>query len=637
MKINFKKILSLFMAVLMCCSVLTVATSAAGVYTITLEGGYRQVGSTVRIDSTFNDVIDAITGDTFTDANGVVYTIDRVNKKITFQTDGTGRYTVPDNAFEILGYVQDGWSAKDSTNSGTYKVGTSKTVTADTTLYPKYSSSKTGPFYITLVGGERVINGKRVYGELLDEIKNQPGDKFTLNGIEYTIHRDVNALTFATDGKNYKLVSASNFFKMPGYSIKDTGWSTSKTSSSSVTSNKLDTTYSTTNNNKYFAPDYVQEKYEIKLSPGAFGIGAEEVINDSATYNLLISLADKVYTRDGHIQIGWATTDGATEVECEMNGEFRVEGAVTLYPVWQQLSFDVSYDAKSLMFGSKCVGYSAIGAKTFTITNNSNSAVTFTLPTSEAFEIVASSTTIAGNGGKVTVSVQPKTGLAVASYLDTISFDFGVSDINFSIPAKFVVNNHVFAKYEPVANSATYSKNGKEIAKCHLGCGAEDEREMANSKKVYAVENNTADGLLKEYLYHKTVKFVAFGSGMDDYEGVENKRFRPTEWGVADTKFGGKFAETYTKTYDANDYTVKYDHGDGNFGTYTLTIKYVEEEKAADGSWVATGIEDTKTFKYSIGPSEKDNVEVVRPNMIVSIIFGLFGYLIDLITSGSLF
>lgn len=637
MKINFKKILSLFMAVLMCCSVFTVATSAAGVYTITLAGGYREINDITILESSFNDTIASITGDTFTDANGVTYTIDRTNNTITFQTDATGEYIVPDNVFEMLGYYQDGWSNKENGNAGTFKVGTSKTVTADTTLYPKFSNSKTGPFLVTLVGGERNINGKKVYGELLDEIKNQPGNTYTFNGVEYTINREANALTFVTNGKNYTLSSAVNFFKMPGYSIKEAGWSASKSSSSSATSHKINTTLSVSNNNKLLAPDYVQEKYEIKVAPGAFGIGAEEVINSQATYNLTISLADKIYTRDGHVQIGWAKTDGATEVEIEMDGSFLVEGAVTLYPVWQKVSFEIAYDVKSMIFGSSCVDYSAIDAKTFTITNNSNSAVTFALPTSAAFDVVASSTTIDGNGGKATVSIQPKTGLSVASYLDTIVFDFGITDINFSLPVKFVVNDHVFAKYEPVANSATYSKDGKEVAKCHLGCGAEHERVQEGSQKEYLVENNTADGLLKEYLYHKTVKFVAFGSGMDDAEGVIGKRFRPTEWAVADTKFGGKFAETYAKAYDAEDYTVKYDHGNGNFGTYTLTIKYVEEEKAADGSWVATGIEDTKTFKYSIGPSEKDNQEVVMPNMIVSIIFGLFGYLIDLITSGSLF
>jgi hypothetical protein len=57
-------------------------------------------------------------------------------------------------------------------------------------------------------------------------------------------------------------------------------------------------------------------------------------------------------------------------------------------------------------------------------------------------------------------------------------------------------------------------------------------------------------------------------------------------------------------------------------------------EKNADGEWVSTGIEDVKNFKYSIGPSEKDNQEVVRPNMIVSIIFGLFGYLVDFLHDG---
>ena len=115
-----------------------------------------------------------------------------------------------------------------------------------------------------------------------------------------------------------------------------------------------------------------------------------------------------------------------------------------------------------------------------------------------------------------------------------------------------------------------------------------------------------------------------------DKDNLPN-RFRPTEWFVEGTSFKGTFDENTT------DYTVKYDHGDGNFGTYTLTIKYVEEQKDADGKWVATDVEDVKTFEYSIGPAEKDKQEVVRPNMIVSIIFGLMGYLVDLITSGSLF
>lgn len=637
MKNNFKKMLSVFMAVLMLCSVFTVATIAADTYTITFAPGYREVNGT-RIDGKFNATIEAA-GDTYTDANGVVYTIDKVNQTLSFKVAAGVTYVLPEYFFEMLGYTQDAWSTAEKSNAGTasqMRTGVSKTADADTIYYPRVSNSKTGPYLVTLMGGNRSINGVKVYGELLDVIKNQPGDTYVFDGVEYTINREANTLTFITDGKNYKLPSPVNFYKMNGYSIKETGWSTSETSASGVNNHKVGVELTVSNNTKKLAPEYVQDKYEVKLSPGAFGDGAEEVLNDQATYNQKLSLAGKLYTRVGHVQIGWATTDGATEVEYELDGDYVVAGPATLYPVWQKVSFEVKYDVKSMTFGSICVGYTAPAAKILTITNNGNSAVKFTLPTSTAFDIVASSTTIDGNGGKVTVSIQPKAGLPINSYLETVAFDFGNPDIDFVVPVKFVVNDHVFAKYEPVANTATYAQNGREIAKCHLGCGAEHEREWADSKKEYLVENNTADGLLKEYLYHKTVKFVAFGSGMDDAEGVIGKRFRPTEWAVADTKFGGKFAETYTKAYDAEDYTVKYDHGDGNFGTYTLTIKYVEEEKV-DGEWTATGIEDVKTFKYSIGPSEKDNQEVVRPNMIVSIIFGLFGYLIDLITSGSLF
>ena len=74
---------------------------------------------------------------------------------------------------------------------------------------------------------------------------------------------------------------------------------------------------------------------------------------------------------------------------------------------------------------------------------------------------------------------------------------------------------------------------------------------------------------------------------------------------------------------------------DGKDGKDGISITGAEIN--ANGEWEATGIEDVKTYKYSIGPSEKDNQEVVRPNMIVSIIFALFGYLIDLIAGGSLF
>lgn len=493
-------------------------------------------------------------------------------------------------------------------------------------------SASAATYTITLKGGTRKLNGETYAGELNPMLLGLSGNTYTdENGTVYTIDKENHTVTFSTDASGY-VTFPEFFFVMEGHT--QSAWGTSATSNGS--SNYKEGKRLKVNGAKTYYARYDTIKYSAEFLPGADGEGTSQKISNK-TYGASVTMPGAIFTRAGHVQIGWASVENASAVEYALgDNTFKIKSNVEFYPVWQKVVFSLTYDVKTITFGSICEGYTAPAAQVVTITNNSNSAVSFTAPSSAAYTVVASATTIPADGGTITVTINPKTGLAVGSYLENLSFDFGIPDINFVLPVKFVVNDHVFVQYEPVPNTATYAHNGKEIAKCHLGCGAEHEREQANSQKKYLVENNTADGLLEEYLYHKTVKFVAFGSGMDDAEGVIGKRFRPTEWAVADTQFGGKFAETYTKDYDAADYTVKYDHGDGNFGTYTLTIKYVEEEKV-DGEWVATGIEDVKTFKYSIGPSEKDNQEVVRPNMIVSIIFGLFGYLFDLISSGSLF
>ena len=46
---------------------------------------------------------------------------------------------------------------------------------------------------------------------------------------------------------------------------------------------------------------------------------------------------------------------------------------------------------------------------------------------------------------------------------------------------------------------------------------------------------------------------------------------------------------------------------------------------------IGAAYEDEKSFDYYVGPSEKEEQEVIRPNMIVSIIFGLFAKLFELL------
>ena len=232
-----------------------------------------------------------------------------------------------------------------------------------------------------------------------------------------------------------------------------------------------------------------------------------------------------------------------------------------------------------------------------------------------------------------------------------------------------------FDKYVPDGN-ATYDEDGTKTAYCTNGCGATDTIADEGSMKIFSADNNKAVGLLPEYIYHKTVRFTAFGSGMDNENPVAgSKRFRPVSWWVND-EHNGELTE-------ATGYDVNYVHTD--FGSFGLVITYVEEVYTCDNhgdpiflcedcgeltgetceycgaaaqaivcdlcgdptcqnplyeddktfGWVETGETDEKVFNYSIGASEKDQQEVVMPNTIVSIIFGLFTYFFELI--GGLF
>ena len=187
----------------------------------------------------------------------------------------------------------------------------------------------------------------------------------------------------------------------------------------------------------------------------------------------------------------------------------------------------------------------------------------------------------------------------------------------------FVVNAHSFDKYVS-NNDATYEADGTKTANCSNGCGCADTIIDLGSMKVYSADNNTVDGLLEEYIYHKTIRVTAYGSGTDNIQAdgtiaEGTKRFLPVSWYVND-EFNGEFTD--------GNFDINFVHT--TFGKFTLKVNYVEQEYV-NGEWVDTGDEDEKSFDYYVGPSEKDEQEVVRPNMIVSIIFGLFAKLFELL------
>ncbi len=495
--------------------------------------------------------------------------------------------------------------------------GTKKTTTARGEIFA-YSTS----------GGATTLAKGAVYYEF----------KRIIDGVEYTFtytldngEKKNESVYFYTDASGF-FVHPVYFFDMPGYEDQN-GWGNSRTSNS--TGNRFYEAGETISSAVTRATTYYgcygdQEKYTASFLPGALGEGA--VVSESdKTYGSTITLKGAIFTRENYAQIGWSTTENSSVAEYSLEQKnVKITSDITFYPVWQEVVYDVKHDAVSFNFGDTCIDYSAPAAQSFTITNNSNAPVTLTLPQNPAYKVTASGNLKLDIGSSVVISIQPEINLPAGKYETELEFDFGVQKINFKVSVKFSVKDHMFIRYT-YNNDATYLANGTETAKCHAGCGAIHSQEALNTMKVFSVDNNTADGLLKEYLYHKTVNFVAYGSGMDysqaelDFaiaNNVEIKRFRPVSWYVNDT-FNGEF------TPETTDYTVKYAHSD--YGQFTLEIKYVEEQYV-DGEWVATGVEDAKSFNYSIGPSEDDIQNIEMPKTIVSIIFGLMAYLIEAVS-----
>lgn len=379
-------------------------------------------------------------------------------------------------------------------------------------------------------------------------------------------------------------------------------------------------TYNVTRSTTLY-PYWEAVTYTVTFAPGADGVG--EAVTEEAKYNSTIVAPGEIFTREGYFISGWTSVEGG-EKEFDVKGRTpSIKGDVTYYPVWTKCDYTVTSDVSSLSFGSVCVDYATPAAQLVTITNEGNVTLNFSIPSVDGYNVVKKSGNLALEAGSsLVISIQPEAGLAVGDYATTAVIACDYADSSVSVDLKFIVNEHSFDKYYS-NNDATYEADGTKSAQCSNGCGSTDTIVDIGSMKVYSADNNCAEGLLDEYLYHKTIRFTAYGSGTDNIQADGSVaegtlRFLPVSWYVNE-EFNGEFAE--------DNFDVNFVHT--TFGDYTLKIKYVEQ-RYENGEWVATGVEDEKTFDYYVGPSEKEEQEVVRPNMIVSIIFALFAYIADM-------
>lgn len=473
-----------------------------------------------------------------------------------------------------------------------------------------------------------------------------------------------------TAEKNTVITLPGASFTREGY--VQTGWSTS--ASGARKNYELGADFKVTKAQKLY-PYWEAVKYVVTFAPGEFGVGAAET--DEADEGKTVRFPGAIFTRDGYIMIGWSSVDGGAK-EFELTGQTpAIMGDISFYPVWENCIYSVETDVTIMNFGNVCEDYSTPVAQIVSVTNTGNSPVNYTLPVNAGYNIVVVSGDLALEAGEaVKISIQPKAGLGVADYTAALLLNADHDEADVTINVAFVVNAHSFDKYVS-NNDATYEADGTKTAQCTNGCGCVDTIVDSGSMKKYSVDNNTVDGLLKEYLYHKTIRVTAYGSGMDNIKAdgtiaPGTKRYRPVSWYVND-EFNGEFKD--------GNYDINFVHT--SFGDYTLTINYVEEVYTCDNhtgpyyfcedcgeltgaacefcgaetfaiicdicedptcgnalyeeesektfTWVATGEEDEKSFDYYVGPSAKEEQEVIRPNMIVTIIFGLFTKLFELL------
>lgn len=428
--------------------------------------------------------------------------------------------------------------------------------------------------------------------------------------------------TFSAKGETIILPTKEELtFTREGYD--HIGWSTGSTGATKH--GDFGAEYKTTKAANYkMYPAWKAKVFEVTYTAGAFGVGADVVVE--ATYNKAVRISDALFTREGYTQVGWALSEGG-EQEYKLNQTgVKFEADTVLYPVWVKDVYNVETSINSADFGSVCVGYVTPEKKTLVITNNSNVEISYTVPTSANYTIVTSGSSTLDEGESFTVTIQPKANLAVGMYNETLNFVSNKDVVSFSIPAKFSVNDHAFVRYESNGD-ATYSQDGTKTAECLNGCGTKDTLPDIGSMKVYGAEYNTVVGLSDEYIYHRTVRFTAYGSGSDynEAETVDGAlRYVPVSWYVNDD-----FNGTFTDSYDVNfTHTI--------FGSYTLTIDYVQEEfDGESGTWVPTGETDQKTFEYSVGATAEEKQEIQRPQTILGILFGLFEMLFSLLGIGA--
>lgn len=184
------------------------------------------------------------------------------------------------------------------------------------------------------------------------------------------------------------------------------------------------------------------QAWDVTYQPGTNGKG--DGVTDVKFYGDALTLRDKLFTRSGYTQVGWATADGGEKIY-DLSGVYTTDAALTLYPVWTRSSSGGSS-------GSSSPSYAV------------------TVPDKTEHGTVTANRRYAEKGDTVTITVKPDSGyvLETISVTDKNGNDLKLTDkgngkYTFTMPASkveikvtFMEDNSVLNFFYDVPNDAYY-------------------------------------------------------------------------------------------------------------------------------------------------------------------------------------
>ncbi len=277
--------------------------------------------------------------------------------------------------FTRTGYTQTAWSESPDGSTNDHAFGWGYTTNAAATFYPYWTADVYTISYLAGTGATGTVDPtNKTYGvnaTLSSNIFNRTGyhqtgwatedggtKAYDLGATNYAVEGDANlypswevntytisydagtgatgtvASTSKTHGINATL--SSNTFTRAGYT--QDGWATEDGGAKAYDLGAND--YAVEGNATLY-PHWLINQYTITYDAGAYGSGT--VASTNKTHGVNTNVSNNVFTRDCYTQVGWSYTDGGAEA-FGLGAVYSVDASTTLYPVWQQNTYSVTFN-----------------------------------------------------------------------------------------------------------------------------------------------------------------------------------------------------------------------------------------------------------------------------------------------------